>query len=112
MSDLSARSAGASARPLIGGSTFLVLTGIFLGWARGLTGLSNHSTRLALLLGIITVVMLGLMYLFSWRHNAGGGRKLSSALLGTVLGVILVFVSGAFLTRAAARIIVLLGPPG
>ena len=112
MSDPSARRAGASVWLIIGGSMFLVLIGIFLGWARGLTGLSNHSTRLVLILGLITVVMLGLVFLFSWRHDAGGGRKLSSAVLGTVLGVGLVFVYGVVLTQAAARIIVLLGPPG
>lgn len=87
---------------LVGGCLILVFLGLVLGWRRGLSGLSDHSSRLAIIAGVALFVFYLLTYLFAWRHeNGGGGRKFGSAIVGSTLGVLVVLVAGFILAMGA-----------
>ena len=83
---------------LIAGSLTLVLLGLALGWSRGLSGLSDHSSRLAVIAGVALFVFYLLIYIIAWHHeDGGGGRKFGSAIVGSTLGVLVVLVGGSIL---------------
>ena len=110
MMDPSAQRTSTTFWLLIAGSLFLLLLGLVLGWSRGVSGVSDHSARLAIITAVALFVFLLLTYLFAWRHEDGGGRrKLGSATVGTTLGVVVVIGSGLLLAATATNLLVLGG---
>ena len=95
---------------LLGGSVLLVFIGLSLGWIRGLSGISDHSTKLATILTLGFIGIMALAFLFSWRHDAGGKGKLWSSLVGTLLGLVIIGLAGLVIAIAAAAVIVAITP--